>query len=169
MGIVIDISGKIFGRLTAIQRTGRSKGRASLWECKCSCGKIKIVLSNSLRSGRTKSCGCLTIDTNRQLNSLPLGEARIRTKLRTYRQSAKYRNRVWGLDENVTRKLLTSECFYCGIFPAMGIDRINNAYGYVCDNVRSCCKICNYSKNTMSEVEFFAWIRRVATRLLGKF
>jgi hypothetical protein len=165
MGTVIDISGNIFGRLTAIRRTGRSKGRASLWECKCSCGNIKIIQSDSLRSGRTKSCGCLTIDTNRRLNSLPLGEAIIRRKLRTYRQSANHKGYVWGLNEITTRKLLISECFYCGLSPAMGIDRVNNFKGYLVDNTRSCCKVCNYAKNTMSEIEFFAWVRRVYSRL----
>lgn len=30
-----------------------------MWLCKCECGKQKSVLGSSLRSGHTKSCGCL--------------------------------------------------------------------------------------------------------------
>lgn len=29
------------------------------WECKCSCGKIVVIRGVHLRSGHTKSCGCL--------------------------------------------------------------------------------------------------------------
>lgn len=55
---VEDISGKIFGRLTAIKYIGKSKGKQTLWECKCDCGNIAIVHHQNLKSGHTSSCGC---------------------------------------------------------------------------------------------------------------
>ena len=62
MGKYKDISGKKFGRLTAIKRVGADKQRRSLWLCKCECGnKTKIRLPN-LTTGITKSCGCLQKD-----------------------------------------------------------------------------------------------------------
>jgi len=51
-----DLTGKCFGRLTAISLT-RKAGRPA-WLCVCECGNIKEVLTNSLRRGFTKSCGC---------------------------------------------------------------------------------------------------------------
>jgi hypothetical protein len=33
------------------------------WLCECDCGKTTIVYQSHLRSGRTKSCGCLARDT----------------------------------------------------------------------------------------------------------
>ena len=45
-----DLTGKKFGRLTAIEL---------IWKCVCDCGKISFVNSGSLTSGRIKSCGCL--------------------------------------------------------------------------------------------------------------
>lgn len=54
-----DIQGQVFGRLTVIQQAGRDKHRRLLWECRCSCGRNVAVLSQSLRQGRTRSCGCL--------------------------------------------------------------------------------------------------------------
>lgn len=54
--------GKTYGRLTVIREAGRS-GRKVLWECVCECGNHSIVEGNRLRSGGTKSCGCLRADT----------------------------------------------------------------------------------------------------------
>jgi hypothetical protein len=50
-----DHTGKIFGRLTVIDRQAGPSGRA-LWRCRCDCGNITIVASSNL--GRTVSCGC---------------------------------------------------------------------------------------------------------------
>ena len=59
-----DLTGKVFGRLTVIKLTevilvGKDNKRKCRWECLCSCGTTRQVLSNSLVSGDTKSCGCL--------------------------------------------------------------------------------------------------------------
>lgn len=43
-----------FGRLTLIEKLPLSK-----WRCRCSCGKRKIVRSDSLQNGAVQSCGCL--------------------------------------------------------------------------------------------------------------
>ena len=53
----IDLTGKRFGRLTVLEYAGTGKG-GTFWKCKCDCGKITTILSHSLRSGRTTSCGC---------------------------------------------------------------------------------------------------------------
>lgn len=60
MGFLIDLTGKKYGRLTVINEVlKRSKDRAVFWECKCECGSIVKVTGNHLKSGHTKSCGCL--------------------------------------------------------------------------------------------------------------
>lgn len=46
--------------LTAIRKTGRqTENRQYYWLCKCDCGKLTEVRIGNIRSGRTKSCGCL--------------------------------------------------------------------------------------------------------------
>lgn len=60
----IDLTGKRFGRLTVLEYAGTGKS-GTFWKCKCDCGKITTILSHSLRSGRTKSCGCY----NREVTS----------------------------------------------------------------------------------------------------
>lgn len=55
----VDIRGERFGHLVAIRKTGKTKHNHSLWKCVCDCGGTKITALQSLRSGSTKSCGCL--------------------------------------------------------------------------------------------------------------
>lgn len=56
-----DLINQQFGKLTVIKALPNFKGIANCayWLCKCECGKEKVVDSWSLKSGNTKSCGCL--------------------------------------------------------------------------------------------------------------
>lgn len=60
----IDLTGKSFGRLTVI-RYDHSEHDGAHWLCKCDCGKEKVAAGYSLRSGNTKSCGCLNSEASR--------------------------------------------------------------------------------------------------------
>lgn len=57
----IDLTGKKFGRLTAV-RFVPDDGKYARWLFACSCGNEVITLSQSVRSGNTKSCGCHKVD-----------------------------------------------------------------------------------------------------------
>ena len=57
------MANKRFGRLTVIRRCGY-KGKRITWLCKCDCGNLKVVIGESLKDGRTKSCGCLKAEGN---------------------------------------------------------------------------------------------------------
>ena len=50
--------GSRFTRLTVLQRLVGGSG-GPYWQCQCDCGTVKRVAERFLRSGRTKSCGCL--------------------------------------------------------------------------------------------------------------
>lgn len=54
----IDETGNKYGRLKVKYRATQ-KGQPIKWHCVCDCGKEIDVLGTSLRSGNTKSCGCL--------------------------------------------------------------------------------------------------------------
>lgn len=62
MGKLIDSTGCRYGRLTILRRDGYISGRVS-WLCLCDCGNEISVTSNSLRTGKTRSCGCLRQET----------------------------------------------------------------------------------------------------------
>jgi hypothetical protein len=55
----VDLTDQTFGRLRVEKEAGMNKHRKSLWQCRCECGNIKIIPFNSLRSGHSRSCGCL--------------------------------------------------------------------------------------------------------------
>lgn len=56
-GEFIDITGKRFGRLIAINWSHK-KGKFSYWNCKCDCGNEKTIQLTNLTQGKTTSCGC---------------------------------------------------------------------------------------------------------------
>jgi len=58
-----DLTGMRFGRLLVIERSaGRYKASSPWWFCVCDCGKGHESLSNYLRKGVARSCGCLRRD-----------------------------------------------------------------------------------------------------------
>lgn len=70
----INLKGQHLGRLTVLEYTGKD----SKWKCKCDCGNIIIMNSESLRRDGNHSCGCykskITIDRNRSLTKRYVGE-----------------------------------------------------------------------------------------------
>ena len=56
--LIIDLTNQRFGKLVVIQFL-RIENNYAIWQCKCDCGAIIEVNGASLRSGNTKSCGCL--------------------------------------------------------------------------------------------------------------
>lgn len=52
-------SGEKYERLTIEREVDAIKGSIRKFLCKCSCGKKKIIRLADIRSGHTKSCGCL--------------------------------------------------------------------------------------------------------------
>jgi len=61
----INLTGKVFGRLTVLNEAGRDKFGNVRWECECICGGKNIVSTTYLRRKLIRSCGCLIKDTNK--------------------------------------------------------------------------------------------------------
>ncbi|MBQ8616201.1 MAG: hypothetical protein IJ418_01690 [Clostridia bacterium] len=62
MAKTIDLFGKTFGRLTVLclaPRPEYSTRTGAWWLCRCSCGRETVVYGEHLRTGSTRSCGCL--------------------------------------------------------------------------------------------------------------
>ena len=60
----IDLSGLKYNRLTALNYLGNAK-----WFCLCDCGKNVVVDAWKLKSGHTKSCGCLASELTTSRNT----------------------------------------------------------------------------------------------------
>lgn len=55
---VVDLTGKIYGKLVVLELDHVEKSRR-YWKCQCECGNTTVVREGNLKSGTTKSCGCL--------------------------------------------------------------------------------------------------------------
>lgn len=55
-----DLKGQRFGKLEVLERDYdyKKNSKRAYWRCKCDCGNIKTIMSTSLVSGKTLSCGC---------------------------------------------------------------------------------------------------------------
>lgn len=139
--------GQTFNLLTVVASAGKDKHRELLWNCLCECGNTTVVRSSKLRSGRTKSCGCLQRTTARD-------------NLKTHGLSKSKEYRVWNsirerclnpsnqaYDDYGGRGIklyklwrYSFEAFYNYLGPRPtpdhSIDRINNDGNYEPGNVR---------------------------------
>ncbi len=61
------LAGKQFGRLTVIERVPSVRSHAR-WRCRCECGNFHEVDAQHLKSGHSRSCGCLLGKTAPNVN-----------------------------------------------------------------------------------------------------
>lgn len=65
-----DLTGMRFGRLVVEEyagyKTQPSGQKKTLWKCICDCGNVHIVKGDSLNSGGSQSCGCLSSELKSQ-------------------------------------------------------------------------------------------------------
>jgi hypothetical protein len=143
--------GERFGRLTALANTKTktypSKSRVLYYECRCDCGNILFVTIYALRSGNTRSCGCLQVDITRG-RSITHGFSFRRSGKRVYRiwccmitrctnpKATRYEN-YGGRGITVCERWLKFENFLedMGEPPEYhSIDRLDNDAGYSKEN-----------------------------------
>jgi hypothetical protein len=181
-----QIIGRKFGRLTLIRRLGPAGGRRGgshdrYCECRCDCGTDVVVLLGNIKSGATKSCGCLrkelvaAFGRSRPRPGKP-GTA-FRKFLREYKQGAESRKLCFDLSDEQVRALSQLPCFFCGVGPyrevissagerfiCNGIDRLDPTVGYTVENCVSCCSPCNHMKMTLNYRDFISQCRKIAAR-----
>lgn len=58
----LDLTGQIFNRLTVIKEV-KSPENDSHWLCQCECGNLVEIRGTAIKSGATRSCGCLAKET----------------------------------------------------------------------------------------------------------
>lgn len=59
MNPAIDLTNQRFGKLLVLEKSV-SRNKHTYWKCLCDCGNICEVRTNSLRTGHTTSCGCIS-------------------------------------------------------------------------------------------------------------
>ena len=145
-------------------------------EFECRCGRKFQCAVGNVKTGNTESCGeCDFAKPTKK----PPGEA-VRFELfGNYRDGAKKRGHDFQLTYEQFKEFTTSLCHYCGAEPSSkyrwgekarsstggiiynGVDRVDNAVGYLIENCVACCGTCNNAKATMSASDFLDWVERV--------
>ncbi len=148
---LIDLTGKSFGRLVVLHRSGYDNTGRILWMCECDCGTMVIIRGCDLRSVNSQSCGCLRTEKIRARLTRH-GHAKRKKKSRIYntwidmikrctnRNNIRY-ERYGGRGITVCERWINS---FENFLEDMGepptnkhmIDRINNDKGYYYGNCR---------------------------------
>ena len=177
------------GRLTVISHAGKDTRNKHLWLCLCECGNEKIVVSDNLSSGKSNSCGCLKSEfLARSGNQYGIYKDRESALLKVQYSHLKRRNESKGFTDTLSLEdfclLSKTPCKYCGlehskeiedrlneskkgkrlsdhVLKCNGVDRVDSSKGYTKGNSVPCCKFCNFAKHTMSESDFYQWVKRV--------
>ncbi len=103
------------------------------------------------------------------------GHAATTRLMEMYKWNAKVKGVPFELTREQFSAIIAMNCHYCGAAPSMtkvgkdiwspltynGIDRVQNARGYMTDNAVPCCRICNIAKRDLSANEFLEWVFRV--------
>lgn len=64
----LDLTGLKFGRWSVLSLAKTPEGAVGRhWNCRCECGKEKIIRQCNLTRGLTQSCGCLSREINSQI------------------------------------------------------------------------------------------------------
>lgn len=144
----VDMTGMRFMRLVVEKRVGRDKFNKALFRCRCDCGNTIVCTGASLRSGHTKSCGCLHNEAAKQrATKHGLGKTRLYTiwlgmKNRCYVKSNMHYREYGGSGIKVYSKWKNDfKEFYVwalnnGYEDGLTLDRINNKKGYYPNNCR---------------------------------
>jgi hypothetical protein len=87
-------------------------------------------------------------------------------KLNDCKYTAEIKNIKWNLDDEYAIGLLLDDCYYCGDAidenHLNGIDRLDSNLDYTIDNVCSCCKMCNFMKNSIHWIVFIKRCHHIA-------
>ncbi len=169
-----DLTGQKFGKLTILHENGLDKWHQIIWNCLCECGNFHGVITAKLISGHTKSCGC---GMGTQLSN---GEAAFNILFGRYKAAAVRRGYIFELTKKQFERLTSSNCYYCGAIPEQicsnksskqtgyytynGVDRVNNAKGYMVNNCVPCCGRCNHIKMDLTQEEFLQHIKKIYLR-----
>lgn len=152
-----DLRGKKFNRWT-VGEIEIIKNNSIYWNVKCECGNKKILKTQEILNGCSKSCGCYQKERLSETIRKEEKEVCINILWNRYIHGAKSRNLDFILNKNEFTNLISTNCYYCNSFPNLkvnkreytlfynGIDRIDNSKGYILENCVSCCSDCNYLK-----------------------
>lgn len=139
MGELVDLTGEKFGRLTVISLICKHRENgapATIWRCKCDCGNVVDVRAGNLRSGGSKSCGCLSKELAAKTAKDLLGKKYGRLTV-VARNGSKNKRVLWDCVCDCGNKITVSEnalvsgnTLSCGCLQKSIASSINKKHGF---------------------------------------
>jgi hypothetical protein len=165
-----DLIGLIINECEIVENLGYCKKRR-LWNVKCKCGSYFKTTSDKLKSGHTKSCGCLAHKPEwGSINTRLWSEIKANGKSRN-KEFTINREYVWDLFKKQNGKCAISgvELNFAKTNKNQKInregnaslDRIDSRKGYIEGNVQWVHKRINSMKNNMTEKELINWCKLI--------
>jgi 5-methylcytosine-specific restriction endonuclease McrA len=177
--------GERFGKLVAERRAPNSTHGQQRWLFHCDCNGTTITSARNVRTGKTKSCGCLVSWHHRRDSAtkkflVPDGYEPWYSMAREH-WIANYAD---GCNLEDFIRLSQLPCHYCGrsrvgkrtrhpntkyavTFEYNGLDRIDSEKDHSIENIVPCCKVCNSAKSNRSYQDFCDWIQSVHSHLFA--
>jgi hypothetical protein len=86
-----------------------------------------------------------------------------KARFNAYKNRASVAGLTFGLTYAEFMAHWQKPCSYCGVpIPTIGLDRVDNALGYMMGNIVPCCFTCNVVKGSDTREVFLARCRRIA-------
>jgi hypothetical protein len=182
-----DLTGKRFGKLTALEYSGSTPDGRSLWKCLCDCGMTTLKRAQAMKRGGTQSCGCIVRNMRGENNPRNIKRLRERgvylssrddwyVRASTILSNARKNNIPFGFKDSLEftiylKSIAPEVCPVFGVPLTTGkrvlhdwspsVDKIDKKKGYVRGNIQIISYLANAMKRDASPErlnQFAKWV-----------
>jgi len=165
-----DLTGNKYGKLKVLKFSHTDKNQGRYWLCQCDCGNIKAINEKRMKSGMTRSCGCLHKEVIREKHLIhgerktKLYQTWVNMKNRCYNSKIECYSRYGGKGIKVCPEWHTYINFSNwakknGYREGLTIERIDPQKDYCPEN----CEWITFSENCRRAGQKSCWGRNLAT------
>ncbi len=151
-----DLSGRKFGKLTAVHFAGKSR-----WYCACDCGGSSVTPAQNLRSGNSTSCGCVAKEKTIARNISLRGRGSPFKRMPALRSGLRIDSILWSM----ICQSWGNQCAYCSVCTTAltqdHVRAITLGGQHTLGNIVPACRGCNVRKLNL---ELGAALARLGTK-----
>lgn len=143
----LNLTGQRFGKLTVIERNGKTPAGQYTYRCLCDCGQESTARTGCLRNGHTKSCGCMARYTGRNSGRFKHG-----LSYKSHPENKRYQRECYdrfkyGLEPEQKAAMIEAQengCAICGYQFGQKVGDMKVDHDHATGEVRGLlCDLCN--------------------------